>query len=129
MWSGERVVMPLFRKILFYVFLAGYLVACPVIVLYSLGYILTPGAGNGVAKAGLIDVSTLPPGATVYLGNKRYTQKTPAVISGLLPGQYRVTVYLKGYALWSREVSVQAEQAAVFDHILLLPKQWRADYL
>ena len=102
---------------------------CPLLILYSLGYILKPGTEHGIAKTGLIYLSTLPSGATVYLEDKRFTEKTPVFLQGLLPGKYRVTVFLKGYRPWIHTISVRAEQAAVFDKILLVPKEWNCQYL
>ena len=112
------------RKIVFYLFVLAYCVSCPVIIFYALGYILKPGAEHGIVKAGLIYLSTSPPGATVYVENKRFAEKTPAQIRGLLPGDYHLTVYLKNYKLWTQTVSIQPEKAVTFDKILLLPSQW-----
>ena len=115
----------LLRKILFYLFTSAYCVFCPILILYSLGYILKPGTEHGIAKTGLIYLSTIPSGASVYLENKRFTEKTPTAIRDLLPGNYRLAVSLKNYRPWSRTVSVEAEKASVFDKILLLPKEWK----
>ena len=117
------------RKILFYIFVLIYCLTCPVTILYALGYILKPGAERGIVKAGLIYLSTSPPGATVYVENRRFSEKTPTLIRGLLPGNYRVTVFLKNYRLWTREVSIEAEKAATFDKILLLPNVWTRETL
>lgn len=121
--------MPVLRKIFFYIFALVYCLLCPLLVIYALGYILRPGGEEGIIKTGLISLSTTPPGATVYMGKKRYTEKTPAILRGLLPGDYDITVSLKNYRPWSRTVSVEAEKASVFEKILLLPKEWRYERL
>lgn len=117
--------MPLLRRILFYVFALVYCIVCPLIVFYSLGFIFKPGGQPGISKTGLIVLSSVPSGASVYVENKRFSERTPTMIQGLLPGDYRVAVYLKGYGLWQRTVPVLQEKAAVFDKIVLLPKTWK----
>ena len=121
--------MFLLRRVLFYLFVFIYCVSCPLIVWYALGYILKPGTEHGIAKTGLIYLSTLPSGAMVHVENKRFSEKTPTMIRGLLPADYRVVVSLKGYRPWARTVSVQAEKATVFDKILLLPREPRREKL
>jgi hypothetical protein len=119
----------LLRKGLFYSLAGVYCAVCPALVLYSLGYIYAPGSERGIVKSGLIHVETLPPGADVHLEDKRFTQKTPATLQGLLPGQYHVTVTLKDYRPWRRVVQVRAEEAEVFNKVVLLPKEWRVNVL
>ncbi len=91
------------------------------IVLYSLGYILRPGTVGELAKAGSIYLSSQPSGAIVYVNKRRFAEKTPATVQGLLPGTYKVKVVLKGYQPWEGIVPVRAEEASVFDDIVLYP--------
>jgi hypothetical protein len=114
--------MAILRKVLFWIFAAVYLVTCPLAILYALGYIVEPGAEQGLVKTGLISVSTAPPGASVYLGHRRYTGKTPTVIRDLLPGDYLLKLTLKDRAPWTRTVAVEAEKATVLNRVLLLPR-------
>ena len=110
------------RKFLFYLFAAIYLVCCPLTVLYALGYAVHPLMPQGLVKTGLIYISTTPPGASIYLGNSRYTKRTPSVLSGLVPGDYWLKINLKNYEPWTRKVVIKPEKAVAFDKILLLPK-------
>jgi len=114
--------MQTFRRIVFWVFVATYLTVCPLTVLYALGYWFQPGLEGGLVKTGLISLATEPPGASVYLGNQRYTQKTPTVLRDLLPGDYPVKLVLKDRQPWARTVSVEAEKATVLERVLLLPR-------
>ena len=113
------------RKILFYSFVLLYLILCPLIIMYAFGYILRPGAENGIVKTGLIHLATTPPGATIYVDNKRYTQKTPATIKEMLPGDYEVKVFLNKYQVWQDVLNVQENIATVLDKILLAPNEWK----
>ena len=113
----------LLRKIIFYILLIFYLMACPLVLLYASGYILRPGSEHGLVRTGLVSVSSVPPGASVYLGRKKFTKKTPALLMDLLPGDYTISVYLKKYRPWFRRVPVQEEQATVLEKIMLVPKE------
>ncbi len=121
--------MVILRKVVFYLFTLIYLVTCPVLILYALGFIYKPGSELGVVKTGLISVLTVPDGAHVYLGKRRYTDKTPAVVRDLLPGPYHLRIERKGYKTWSQRVIVEGEKASVLDHILLIPEQWNQETL
>ena len=97
--------MNILRKILFYLFIAIYLILCPLIIFYALGYIFTPKVEEGFAKTGLIHLETLPTDASVSIANRRYAEKTPVTIRNLLAGRYDVKIFLKGYRPWVRKVT------------------------
>lgn len=117
--------MALFRKLVFSVFVLLYLVLCPMMILYSLGYVWAPGAQRGLVKTGLLSIASAPPGASIYVGKRHYTKTTPAILREFLPGQYQIKVALKGYRPWTRLVPVEPERATVLERILLLPEQFR----
>ncbi|MFQ5953176.1 MAG: PEGA domain-containing protein [Candidatus Omnitrophota bacterium] len=121
--------MQLLRKILFYTFAVIYITVCPLVILYAFGYIYKPGTKEGILKTGLIYLSTAPAGATIYMGNSRYTQKTPTIIQELLPGSYPIKVALEDYLPWTQTVPVEAEKATVLDKVLLLPREWKSKEL
>ncbi len=112
--------MSILRKIIFYLFLTIYVISCPFTILSALGYVVKPGARHGIMKTGVIALSTLPAEATIYVEQRRYTQRTPTVIRDLLPGDYHLKLILRDHEPWDRIVHVVAEKATVLDHILLL---------
>lgn len=114
--------MVLFRKILFYLFLATYLVLCPVIILYAFGYIFTPKVEEGFAKTGLVHIETLPANASIVIGTRRYAEKTPATVRNLLSGPYEVKVLLNGFRPWERKVEIEPGKAITFEKVLLVPE-------
>ena len=115
--------MILFRKVLFYLFVAIYLVLCPLIIFYAFGYIFTPRVEEKFVKTGLIHLETLPANASISIAKKRLLEKTPATIRNLLPGQYDVRISMKDHRPWERRVSVQPGKAVNFGNILLLPQK------
>ncbi|MDD5681494.1 MAG: PEGA domain-containing protein [Candidatus Omnitrophica bacterium] len=116
--------MLLARKIFFYLFLLIYLLVCPLLILYSFGYIFSP-LHKGISQAGLIYLSTVPSGAHVYLGKSHYKYRTPTSIAELLPGAYKVNIRLKKYRPWSHKVFVKAGESTAFENILLIPERVR----
>ncbi len=121
--------MTLARKVFFYLFVGIYLVFCPLTILYALGYLFRPGAQQGIVRTGLVYLSTAPPGASVYVGKRRYTRKTPTILRDLLPGEYDITLSLRGHRAWSQRVPVEAEKATVLERVLLPPGAWRREVL
>ena len=126
---GKISAMSYLRRVLFYVFLGLYFIFCPLTILYALGYIFKPGSEQGLVRTGIIYISTAPPGASIYLGNRRFTRKTPAILRDLLPDNYSVTVYLKNHRTWAQTVPVEGEKATVLERILLFPDQWQSEQL
>lgn len=110
-----------FRRACFIVFALLYLVLCPLILLYAFGYIFQPEKQK-IVRTGLAAVSTFPSGADLYLGSSRFTKKTPAVITDLLPGRYSLKIFLKNYRPWMRHVDIHPGLAASFDRIILIPR-------
>jgi hypothetical protein len=115
--------MMLFRKILFFVLATVYVVVCPLLVLYALGYIYSPVEREFV-QTGLIHLSTVPAGADIYLEKSRFTNRTPATIEGLFEGNYKITLIKKRYKSWTQSISIEAGKAAAFNDILLTPTEW-----
>lgn len=95
------------------------------LILYAVGYVVHPGGEQTIVKSGLIYLSTAPPGATVYLGKRKYFRKTPTVLNDLIPDHYEVKVVLKKFKPWTKTVPVEAGKATVLERILLLPDQWK----
>lgn len=114
--------MLLIRKILFWVFAAIYIIVCPLLILYSLGYIYSP-LKQEVVRTGVVNLSTLPRDADIFLENSRYTRQTPAAIEELMPGRYNITIKKKGYKNWTHTISIDAGKAVSFENILLIPDQ------
>lgn len=103
-----------------------YIILCPLLILYSFGYILNPAKENFTQTA-LLYFSTIPEGANVYLGKSRYIKKTPTTIPGLLPGNYNISLALKGYKTWGHSVDLEPGKAVALENILLIPNSWKSE--
>lgn len=114
--------MLLLRRVVFYLFLLVFLIGAPLIVFYGLGYIYKPHEEKGIIKTGLVYLSSAPPGASIYVGKRRFREKTPTMIRELLAGEYPIKLVLKSYLPWSQTVPVEGGKATVLDKILLRPQ-------
>lgn len=121
--------MVLLRKIVFYVFAIIFLAGAPVIVLYALGYLFSPGEEGVIVKTGLVSVSTLPTEAGIYLDGKKHSEKTPALIRNLVPGRYRLALHREGYRTWQKFITIEPGKAAQFHKILLIPEKIEPEIL
>ena len=81
------------RRIIFYLFVAIYLIAAPLTVLYALGYILSP-TRQTLVQTGLISLSSVPSQASVWVNGSLLNEKTPLVLRNLKPGPYSLRVGL-----------------------------------
>ena len=111
------------RKAVFYVLVLVYLAVCPCVILYSFGFILNPRDKN-IVQTGLVEIKSIPEGATVYLDDVPWADKTPLIMRGILPGKHAVKVSLEGHVPWTREISVSTGKPVVYGNVLLFPKTW-----
>ncbi len=109
------------RRLFFYLFLAVYLAVTPLVLLHALGYRWQPGRDEPWVRTGVVALETVPDNARIYVGESRYTERTPSALRGLRPGAYPIRVTLRGHQSWTAMVPVYSNQATVLDRLLLLP--------
>src|SRR3989338_1591964 len=105
------------RKIFFYLFLAIYIVFCPLVILYALGMRVNIST-KSIQKTGIVSVSTIPAEADVTLNQRHFPKKTPTIIRNLPPGNYSLTISLKISLPWEESLSVKEEKAPMAENIL-----------
>lgn len=115
--------MLLLRKFLFLILLLAYVIVCPLLILYALGYIYNP-VKQELVPTGILQLTTIPSGADIYLEKSRFSHNTPTAIKELLPGSYKVTLRKKGYRPWTHSITIEAGKVAAFRNILLIPENW-----
>lgn len=105
------------RSLIFFIFLAIFVIGAPVIVLYTAGYRLNTTTWH-VQRTGVIAFSTFPRGATVLLNGILVSERTPYVAQRLTPGNYTVQLSKNGYHLWNQRVSVNSGSTAYISALL-----------
>ncbi len=94
------------RKFLFAFFVAVFVVATPLVILYTAGYRLNI-TSRRVLQTGVIAITTSPRGASIYLDNTLINDKTPLVIQRLAPKTYELQFEKNGYHTWEQRVEVR----------------------
>lgn len=99
------------RAIIFYIFLTVFLLAAPLIVLYTAGYRLSLN-NQRLHRSGVVAISTIPRSANVVLDGQAQSGRTPLVIQRVDAGRHTITLSKKGYHEVSVEVPVEANQTS-----------------
>lgn len=117
------------RKILFYILLALYCILTPYTIMAGMGYVLQPSSGDGelLQKTGVLAVESDPSAATVWVNGKKFSNKTPALISELFPGTYEIRLEKKGYQPWQKKARIAVQKATRLMPVILLPQHPRQE--
>jgi hypothetical protein len=118
-----------FRRWLFAGFCLAFVVMAVLILPYAFGYKLD-GRGWKLQKTGMFVIETKPKGAQIYLNDKLQTSQllvwsgdqdkaiqTPAKLSHIIPGNYRVRLELEGYWPWEKELAVRAGESTYLEDV------------
>ncbi|MFH0799256.1 MAG: serine/threonine-protein kinase [Pseudomonadota bacterium] len=63
-----------------------------------------------------VEISTTPPGATVFLDDHETAYRTPATVTGLsTAGKHTFGLYLSGYRFWSKGMTLKAGETRSLD--------------
>lgn len=90
------------------------------VILYGKGYRLGFQTGEPkVAKTGILQLTSLPTGAQVYIDDHPTTATNNNV--NLTPGKYKVKIAKDGYNDWQKDIEIKEEEVSKAD-ALLLPK-------
>lgn len=120
------------RKILFYFLLVLYCILTPYTIMAGMGYVFQPsGSGDGdlLQKTGALAIETSPESATIWLNGKKFSHKTPAVISQLFPGEYEIRLEKKGHQPWREKVRIEMQKATRLAPVVLLPQHPRQEWI
>lgn len=106
------------RLFLFLLFLFAFLISAPIVVLYTAGYRFDILRGRIVHTA-VLTISSEPHGASVTIDDISYSDRTPAVIETILPGEHLVRLEKADYLPWETTLSFQSREARVIGPVIL----------
>ncbi|MBI3255402.1 MAG: PEGA domain-containing protein [Candidatus Andersenbacteria bacterium] len=109
-----------FRLALLFVSLLLFLVITPFVVLYAIGYRISPQEARAI-PVGVLLLETIPRRADVYLENT-FIGRTPRAVPNIPPGSAFVSLRKDGYISWEKHVPINATLTSEFRHIRLFPK-------
>ncbi len=106
------------RLFLFLLFLLAFLISAPIVVLYTAGYRFDLSNGRIVHTA-VLNIASEPRNATVLVDGTPYSDRTPAVLETILPGEHLVQLKKMGYLPWETLLSFESREARVMGPIVL----------
>jgi len=114
----EKDMSKMLRLILFYSFLLAFLISAPLVVLYTAGYRLDLGRGRIVHTA-VLNITSLPRNASIFIDGKEISERTPAVIETITPGEHEVRLEKNGYLPWSQIITFVSREATFATDVVL----------
>lgn len=109
------------RLALLFAALLLFLLITPFVVLYAIGYRLSPGDTKAI-PVGVILIETNPRRADIYVDGA-YIGRSPRAVPNVAPGEAEVRIAKAGYDDWQKRVSIEPTLAAEFRDIRLFPTQ------
>src|SRR3989338_742773 len=109
-----------YQRLLYVTFFLVFLVATPLVALYTAGYRYN-ATKRIFEKTGILVVDSPPHRAEVYV-NDRLMGTTPTRLTRLLPQTYRVRVALSGYSTWEQELAVKSNLTTFSKNVVLFKK-------
>lgn len=106
------------RKVVFFLFLGLFLIAAPVVVLYTAGYRINPGR-LALVKTGVFAISSEPKSATIIIDGVSTSQKTNAVLKNIMPGEHTVRLEKGGYFPWEKKLEVKENETTFVQKTVL----------
>lgn len=107
------------RRLIFWIFVAIFLLSTPPTILYAIGYSFD-WQNHILVKTGAIYLKSTPANAVISInGESRYI--TPQLVPHLLPGDYSVIVQKTGFYPWEKKLNVQAGLVTEARNIFLFP--------
>ncbi len=109
------------RTVLFFSCLAIFLILCPIILAYSIGYTFDV-SNKKIVPTGSISIKSIPKGSTISVNRIEIEKVTPALITNLSAGSYDIEVFRDGYFPWNKTLQVTDFHLTVADYVLLFQK-------
>jgi len=97
-----------YRRIVFYVFVALFLISAPFILLYANGYRYNAKKSK-FEKTGALIVNTTTKAVSLYLNGNYYGNGNEFRIQNLLPGEYEIKLSKTNYFDWQKKLAVESQ--------------------
>ena len=106
------------RRIIFYCLLIIFIVTAPIIIGYTAGYRYSIKQRR-IVTTGIISAQSNPEQARIYLNGSLHQDRTPALITNLTPGSYKIEIVRDGFRPWSKTLNVESEQTTFTGTVML----------
>ncbi len=98
-----------------------FLIAAPLLVLYTAGYRLDIASGRIVHTA-VLNMTSVPRNANVLIDEQPEPDRTPSVIETVLPGEHEIKLEKAEYISWKQNLFFKSRETTFADVILFLDK-------
>ena len=106
------------RRIIYISLIIFFIVATPLILAYSLGYSYDL-QNKKIVQTGGFYLRSYPSGAKIFINDKQ-KNKTPRLISRLLPKEYKVKILKDGFYPWEKQLKIDSRSVTEARNILLV---------
>lgn len=106
------------RRLIVITFIALFLTAAPIVVLYTSGYRYN-WQKNKVEQVGVLMLNVLPADAKLYLNNELLPDKRPLRMANLLPNSYQARAEKDGYHSWQKNLEIKGRESTLVYDIAL----------
>lgn len=106
------------RRLIVITFIALFLTAAPIVVLYTSGYRYN-WQKNKVEQVGVLMLNIQPKDAKLYLNNELLPDKRPLRLANLLPNSYQVRAEKDDYHPWQKNLEIKARESTLVYDIAL----------
>lgn len=106
------------RRLIIITFIALFLTAAPIVVLYTSGYRYN-WQKNKVEQMGVLMLDIKPEDAKLYLNNNLLPDRRPLRLANLLPNSYQVRAEKDGYHSWQKNLEIKARESTLVYDIAL----------
>lgn len=119
-YPGAYFTRPLRRAVLC-LFIAAFLIAAPLVILYTAGY--RYDFKNGLLReTGSLSVDVEPAAARVSLDNLALPGTLPIRLKDITPNKYALKISAPGYYDWQKEIEIKNKQTAYIKDVILIRK-------
>lgn len=108
------------RRLIYIIFILIFLIAAPLVLLYTAGYNYNFKKG-ALLKTGVLLIDAVPPDAHFYLDGKIKYDTLPARLSNLKPRDYSLLINRDGFRPWKKTLTIGSGET-IYATNILLPK-------
>jgi len=116
------------RKILFLSCFFAFIILCPIILAYSIGFKFDFN-NKKIVPTGSISIKSIPKKSKIYINNKLCGAETPAYVNNLPEGEYNIKISKNGFSKWEKILNVKNYQITIVDNVLLLPQNPKIQHI
>jgi len=109
------------RTILFFSCVAVFVILCPILLAYSMGYAFDVN-NKKIVPTGSISIKSIPKDSLITINGIATEKTTPALMTNLSAGLYEIEVFQNGYLSWNKTLEVKDFYLTVAHNILLFPE-------